>query len=132
MGTTTKLLQLSRSSNGQDGGVSFFLPPYCKIVELIWSSGVKKEKTNGKGRKMTVFDSRPWYMNYEFVVRTHDNIELLLSISFFWSLENIAFMIRNTDDAPGDMSPCKERNYPSSLKSNIETIYGEFQLYCAR
>lgn len=100
---TTNLLQLNRSSNGQDGGVSFFLPPYCKIVELIWSSGVKKEKKNGKGRKMTVFDSRPWYMNYEFVVRTHDNVELLLSISFFWSLENIAFMIRNTDDAPGDI-----------------------------
>ena len=52
---------------------------------------------------MTVFDSRPWYMNYEFVVRTSDNVELLLSISFFWSLENIAFMIRNTDDAPGDI-----------------------------
>jgi len=101
--TTTSLLQLNRSSNGQDGGVSFFLPPYCKIVELIWSCGVKKEKKNGKGRKMTVFDSRPWYMNYEFVVRTHDNVELLLSVSFFWSLENIAFMIRNTDDAPGDI-----------------------------
>lgn len=96
-------LQLNRSSNGQDGGVSFFLPPYCQIVELVWSSGVKKEKKHGKGTKKTVFDSRPWYMNYEFVVRTSDNVELLLSISFFWSLENIAFMIRNTDDAPGDI-----------------------------
>lgn len=64
---------------------------------------MKKEKKHGKGKKMTVFDSRPWYMNYEFVVRTSDNVELLLSISFFWSLENIAFMIRNTDDAPGDI-----------------------------
>merc|ERR1712164_145891 len=100
---TPSLLQLNRSCNGQDGGVSFFLPPYCQIVELVWSSGVKKEKKPGKGTKMTVFDSRPWYMNYEFVVRTSDNVELLLSISFFWSLENIAFMIRNTDDAPGDI-----------------------------
>merc|ERR1712072_825358 len=100
---SSSLLQLNRSANGQDGGVSFFLPPYCKLVELVWSSGVRKEKKNGKGKKMTVFDSRPWYMNYEFVVRTHDNVELLLSISFFWSLENIAFMIRNTDDAPGDI-----------------------------
>merc|ERR1711943_153677 len=100
---TPSLLQLNRSCNGQDGGVSFFLPPYCQIVELVWSSGVKKEKKHGKGTKMTVFDSRPWYMNYEFVVRTSDNVELLLSISFFWSLENIAFMIRNTDDAPGDI-----------------------------
>merc|ERR1711871_104793 len=98
--TTSKLLHLNRSINGQNGGVSFFLPPYCKIVELVWSNGVKKDK---RGRKMTVFDSRPWYMNYEFVVRTSDNVELLLSISFFWSLENIAFMIRNTDDAPGDI-----------------------------
>merc|ERR1711988_256270 len=46
---------------------------------------------------------RPWYMNYEFVVRTSDNVELNLSMSFFWSLENIAYMIRNTDDAPGDI-----------------------------
>merc|ERR1712072_433805 len=100
---SSSLLQLNRSANGQDGGVSFFLPPYCKLVELVWSSGVRKEKKNGKGKKMTVFDSRPWYMNYEFVVRTHDNVELLLSMSFFWSLENIAYMIRNTDDAPGDI-----------------------------
>merc|ERR1711988_915210 len=98
--TTSKLLHLNRSINGQNGGVSFFLPPYCKIVELVWSSGVKKDK---RGRKMTIFDSRPWYMNYEFVVRTHDNVELNLSMSFFWSLENIAYMIRNTDDAPGDI-----------------------------
>merc|ERR1712072_1088488 len=74
--------------------------PYCKIVELVWSNGVKKDK---RGRKMTIFDSRPWYMNYEFVVRTSDNVELNLSMSFFWSLENIAYMIRNTDDAPGDI-----------------------------
>lgn len=100
---SSNFLQLNRSSNGQDGGVSFFLPPYCQIVELVWSSGVKKEKKHGKGTKKTVFDSRPWYMNYEFVVRTSDNVELLLSVSFFWSLENIAFMIRNTDDAPGDI-----------------------------
>lgn len=52
---------------------------------------------------MKVFDSRPWYMDYEFTVRTSDNVELTLGISFFWSLENIAFMIRNTDDAPGDI-----------------------------
>jgi hypothetical protein len=98
--TTSKLLHLNRSINGQNGGVSFFLPPYCKIVELVWSNGVKKDK---RGRKMTIFDSRPWYMNYEFVVRTSDNVELNLSMSFFWSLENIAYMIRNTDDAPGDI-----------------------------
>jgi hypothetical protein len=98
--TTSKLLHLNRSINGQNGGVSFFLPPYCKIVELVWSNGVKKDK---RGRKMTIFDSRPWYMIYEFVVRTSDNVELNLSMSFFWSLENIAYMIRNTDDAPGDI-----------------------------
>ena len=39
---TPSLLQLNRSCNGQDGGVSFFLPPYCQIVELVWSSGVKR------------------------------------------------------------------------------------------
>merc|ERR1711907_289132 len=48
-------IDLMRNGSGEHGGVSFFLPPYCKIIELLWS------------------------------------------------LENIAFMIRNTDDAPGDI-----------------------------
>ena len=49
-GKTPSLLQLN-PCNGQDGGVSFFLPPYCQIVELVWSSGVKKEKKHGKGKR---------------------------------------------------------------------------------
>ena len=47
---TSSLLQLNRSCNGQDGGVSFFLPPYCQIVELVWSSGVKKRRNMGRGK----------------------------------------------------------------------------------
>lgn len=93
-------IDLMRNGSGEHGGVSFFLPPYCKVIELLWSSGIRK---NRKEKRMKVFDSRPWYMDYEFTVRTSDNVELTLGISFFWSLENIAFMIRNTDDAPGDI-----------------------------
>lgn len=93
-------IELMRKGDGEHGGVSFFLPPYCEIVELFWSTGIKK---NLRTKKMSIFDSRPWYMDYEFVVRTSDNVELTLVIAFFWSLENIAFMIRNTDDAPGDI-----------------------------
>jgi len=93
-------IELMRTKNGENGGVSFFLPPYCEFVELYWSQGIRKDS---KSKKMKIFDSRPWYMDYEFVVRTSDNVELTLVISFFWSLENIAFMIRNTDDAPGDI-----------------------------
>ena len=79
---------------------------------------------------MTVFDSRPWYMNYEFVVRTSDNVELLLSISFFWSLENIAFIFGTPMTL--EIYVTMQGRIISSLKSNIETIYGEFQLWFAR
>merc|ERR1711959_586158 len=48
-------------------------------------------------------DNMETKMMEEDVVLTGDNVELNLSISFFWSLENIAYMIRNTDDAPGDI-----------------------------
>ena len=135
--TTSKLLHLNRSINGQNGGVSFFLPPYCKIVELVWSNGVKKDK---RGRKMTIFDSRPWYMNYEFVVRTSDNVELNLSMSFFWSLENIAYMIRNTDDAPGDIchharseiiqavSKVTLKDFMENFNQNVNSNVGSNQL----
>merc|ERR1719409_1118738 len=87
-------------SNNGSGGVAFFLPPYCQLVEVNWSTGIHKDKRN---MRKTVFDSRPWFCNYEFVCRTADNVELTLEITFFWSLDNVPAMIRNTDDAPGDM-----------------------------
>ena len=85
---------------GTSGGVAFFLPPYCELVEVNWSTGIHKDKRN---MRKDVFDSRPWFCNYEFVCRTADNVELTLEITFFWSLDNVPAMIRNTDDAPGDM-----------------------------
>ena len=97
-GAKTLKFDLMRNANG--GGASFFLPPFCELVELLWSTGPKK---NSRTKKKSIFDSRPIFTNYEFLCRTSDNVELDVEITFFWSLENVQKMIRNTDDAPGDI-----------------------------
>eukprot|EP01130_Rhizamoeba_saxonica_P006880 TRINITY_DN275_c0_g1_i2.p1 TRINITY_DN275_c0_g1~~TRINITY_DN275_c0_g1_i2.p1 ORF type:complete len:413 (+),score=132.05 TRINITY_DN275_c0_g1_i2:984-2222(+) len=82
---------------GEDGGRSFFVPPYCEVVELDWTSG------DGKTRKISRIDSRPHFMEYSFVCRTSDNVELTIEVTFFWQILEVDAMIKMTDDAPGDI-----------------------------
>jgi hypothetical protein len=49
------------------------------------------------------FDLRPSFMNYEFIARTTDNVELAISITFFWRIIDVEAMILKTADTPGDI-----------------------------
>eukprot|EP01130_Rhizamoeba_saxonica_P006879 TRINITY_DN275_c0_g1_i1.p1 TRINITY_DN275_c0_g1~~TRINITY_DN275_c0_g1_i1.p1 ORF type:complete len:569 (+),score=137.82 TRINITY_DN275_c0_g1_i1:64-1770(+) len=83
----------------KEGGKSFFVPPYCEILKLVWTTqgfGNSKEK-------VTRIDSRPHFMEYTFVCRTSDNVELIIDVTFFWQILNVQDMIKMTDDAPGDI-----------------------------
>lgn len=85
---------------GSDAGRSFFLEPYCELVQFRWSSGIHKER---RELKLTHLDLRPKFMWYEFEVRTQDNVELQIGLTFFWQIVDVAQMVRTTDDAPGDI-----------------------------
>lgn len=85
---------------GSDADRSFFLPPYCELVQFRWSSGLAKDR---RDLKITHLDLRPKFMWYEFEVRTQDNVELQIGLTFFWQIVDVARMVQATDDAPGDI-----------------------------
>ena len=83
---------------GNDDTSAFFLPPYCKILEQDWSTDIGKHQ----GR-ITRFDLRPQYMDFEFQIRTCDNVEIFLKLNFYWQIINIEKMISTTHNAPQDV-----------------------------
>ena len=52
---------------------------------------------------LTHIDIRPKYMWYEFELRTKDNVELVIGITFFWQIVDVPAMIKMTDDTAGDI-----------------------------
>jgi len=91
-------------SGAKETDRNFFLPPFCKWVEQEWS--IDKKKEHKQTVRMKVFDVRPQYMQYQFSCRTVDNVELIVDVSFYWSIMEDAgmqSMIMKTADAPGDI-----------------------------
>lgn len=85
---------------GTDAQRAFFLEPYDELVQFRWSSGLHKDR---RELRLTHLDLRPKFMWYEFEARTHDNVELLIGITFFWQIVDVERMVRVTDDTPGDL-----------------------------
>ncbi|MEZ0369909.1 MAG: SPFH domain-containing protein, partial [Candidatus Sericytochromatia bacterium] len=85
---------------GQSPERAFFLAPHCELLAFHWSSGIHKES---RSLLLTRLDLRPKFMWYEFDVRTGDNVELRLGVTFFWQIEAVETMLGSTDDAPGDI-----------------------------
>ena len=113
-----------RIIRGKDEKKAFFLRPYEKLLELKWSSGVHKKEKN---LIISRIDSRPKFMWYEFEVRTKDNVELIIGITFFWQISNVEMMINTTDDAPGDVcSHARSMIIQSVSKSTLEGFLEKF------
>lgn len=112
------------------GGVSFFLPPFCEQVKLLWSTGPKKDK---RSLQCSLFDSRPRFDDYCFLCRTKDNVELDVEITFFWSLANVQKMMQNTDDAPGDICHHARSEIVQSVSQiDLDTFMQSFnEVVCA-
>jgi len=86
------------SSSGT-AGTSFFLQPYHELVTMQWTSD------SGLGEFVTVtkIDIRARYSNFEFIVRTSDNVELVLEGIIFWQILDVATMVAATNDIAGDV-----------------------------
>jgi hypothetical protein len=87
--------------HGSDASRSFFLQPYEELVTLWWSSGIHKDR---RELRLTHIDKRPKYMWYDFDVRTQDNVELVIGLTFFWQVMDVEAMLKMTDDTTGDVS----------------------------
>jgi hypothetical protein len=88
---------------GSDETRSFFIPPYCHVLEQEWSDDLQKTKTTVK--RVSRFDLRPQYMDFRFEIRTKDNVGIYIDLNFYWQIMNIEKMISVTPDAHEDI--CK-------------------------
>lgn len=79
---------------------AFFVPPYSSVVSLNWSTGGDKTSNSLRVKRI---DRRPQFMNYSFLCRTSDNVELALTVTFFWEIVNVPLMLKFTSDPPGDV-----------------------------
>lgn len=102
--------------NGNTDGRAFFLPPYCKIYNQEWS--IDDTKEHKVVEKVERFDTRPQYMDYEFLIRTKDNVEIYLDLNFYWQIKNVNQMILHTQDPPADI--CKHAQ--SQILSEISRV----------
>jgi hypothetical protein len=109
---------------GTDEERSFFLQPYTELVRFRWSSGLNKEK-----RELTIthLDLRPKYMWYDFDVRTQDNVELMIGVTFFWQILDVERMVRITDDTTGDIcAHARSQIIQSVSRASLERFLAEF------
>jgi len=109
---------------GTDEERAFFLGPHEELVEFYWSTGIHKDK---RTLRISQIDLRPKFMWYEFEVRTQDNVELVIGITFFWQIVDIEAMAQTTDDAPGDIcSHARSAIIQSVSQVNLERFLSEF------
>ncbi|CAF0757845.1 unnamed protein product [Didymodactylos carnosus] len=80
---------------------SFFIYPYQQVYTQEWSNDLNK---NHKSiNKVDRFDTRNQYMDYEFLVRTADNVEIILDVSIFWQITDLYKLVLVTMDPPEDI-----------------------------
>lgn len=84
----------------RDGPAQFFLEPNSKLYEQWWSAGVLKDK---RSLCITKLDKRSTYMWFRFTASSKDQLRLELDITFFWSIQDVATMVKATSDASGDV-----------------------------
>ena len=94
-------------------GQTFFLPPYCELHTMMWSSGTSPEDienrvvNNEKSVKylvpVTKIDLRPTFAMFRFIVRTADFVEMQLEGTIQWQVVDVPRMIERTGDPKGDV-----------------------------
>ncbi|CAF2494487.1 unnamed protein product [Rotaria sp. Silwood2] len=80
---------------------SFFIYPYQQIYIQSWSNDLKKDHRSTI--QVDRFDTRNQYMDYEFLVRTADNVEIILDVSIFWQITDLYKLVLVTQDPPEDI-----------------------------
>lgn len=58
-------------------------------------------------------------MDYEFLVRTADNVEIILDVSIFWQIIDLYKLVLVTQDPPEDICKLKSVFFSHSFNQNI-------------
>jgi len=90
------------------GSKAFFLPPYHKLVTMMWSSysdPIKESSTSQAHKKVNVthIDMRARMMFFTYEVRTSDNVKLRLDGNIFWRVKDVTNLVNTTSDPEGEV-----------------------------
>lgn len=92
--------------NGTGSGVSYFLGPADKVVEMEWSTfsepaqGGRQEVST---ETVTRIDLRVRKVFFQYDVRTNDNVAMRIEGSIYWKVVDIAKLLNVTGDPSGDV-----------------------------
>merc|ERR1712100_884122 len=118
--------------DGTDGGAgtAFFLPARSQIVSMTWSV-YGMPGSNGKSNvthvAMNKIDMRIQRTFYSYVVRTNDNVELMLMGTIFWRVGNVTRMILGTSDPSGDVwHHCRSSFMQAVSNTSFDSFMGSF------
>jgi len=118
--------------DGTDGGAgtAFFLQARSQIVTMTWSQyGMpgKDGKSIVSQSTMNKIDMRIQRTFYSYVVRTNDNVELMLMGTIFWRVANVTRMILGTSDPSGDVwHHCRSSFMQAVSNTSFDTFMGSF------
>jgi len=118
--------------DGTDGGAgtAFFLPARSQIVSMTWSAyGMPGSdgKSNVTHVAMNKIDMRIQRTFYSYVVRTNDNVELMLMGTIFWRVGNVTRMILGTSDPSGDVwHHCRSSFMQAVSNTSFDSFMGSF------
>jgi len=97
-------LQVHSGVDGVNGaGMSFFLPPYCHLLTMVWSDYSDTNHETVAKIQVQKIDMRSRHIFFKYEVRTSDNVKLILEGTVFWQIANVSKMIQATPDPEGDV-----------------------------
>ena len=106
-------LKFYDGSAGEGKGTAFFLPPYCELVTMYWTSATDPDDLannviNNEGVPkfrvpVTKIPLRSEYAKFSYNVFTSDNVPLKLEGTFFWQITDVPKMFGRTADPKGDV-----------------------------
>mmetsp|Transcript_23664 Transcript_23664/g.54073 ORF Transcript_23664/g.54073 Transcript_23664/m.54073 type:complete len:514 (+) Transcript_23664:52-1593(+) len=118
-------------SGGNGTGTSFFLQPYDRLVEMQWSvfsspNDVDPVQTISM-ETVSRIDMRVRKVEYQYEVRTNDNVNLRLQGTIFWKIVDVAKTIGVTNDPSGDVwFKARSALISAISKVNLDTFMSSF------
>lgn len=90
--------------DGKDAaGMSFFLPPYCEVLQMHWSDHSHTSDIQAHKIVVDKIDMRARHIFLTYEVRTSDNVKLVLEGTIFWQVKNVQTLVSATADPEGDV-----------------------------
>jgi len=111
-------------------GTSFFLQPRSRIVKMTWTVYGQPDQNGTSSETLATIDKIDMRIQrtfYSYVVRTNDNVELMLMGTIFWRVDNVTQMVLGTSDPSGDVwHHCRSSFMQAVSNTSFNSFMGTF------